>query len=278
MLRIFCIPSLEEKNMKLHHCHPTIILLVFMIFQVGCGSYQLNSQWLDREITIDGNADEWLGAKYYFEEDQVAVGFFNDETYLYMGLMAENPMLLGQIMRQGLTLWIDPMGKKNKYFGIRFPIAGPDRQGNPPTEEMGELNRVELQNRIAQSLKELEIIGPGENQAERLPLSGITGMEIAVNPSAGTLVYELKIPLAADDNNIYAVGAVPGDKISIGMLSPKLDFQASSRRRPGGMSGTRGIGGRRPGGMAGGRLPGRPGGFRMPKDLKIWASLQLALK
>ncbi len=142
---------------------------------------------------------------------------------------------------------------------------------------LGELNRNELQQRFAQSLKEIEIIGPGEDQIQRLALSDLTGMEIAVKSSAGMLVYELKIPLEADENNRYAIGIEPGDKISIGMLSPKLDFQDSSKRKPGGMAGMGARGGGRPGGMAGRPMPGRAGGFRIPKDLKIWASLQLGL-
>lgn len=263
--------------MKFNHWLSTIVLLICVIFQLGCGTYQLKSQWLDREITIDGNADDWLGVKYYFEEYQVAVGFFNDDRYLYMGFMAENPMLLVQIMRQGLTLWIDPLGKKNKYFGICFPLPGPSRQKRPLPDAASELNRAELPQLFAQSLNELEIVGPGDNQVERLFLSDLTGIKMAVKPSAGMLVYELKIPFEADENNRYAVGAEPGDKISIGILSPKLNFHSVSKRKPGGMAGMGARGGGRPGGMAGRRIPGRAGGFRVPKDLKIWATLQLAL-
>ncbi len=44
--------------MKFHQGLLRVTLLVFVIFNLGCGTYHMNSTWLDREITIDGNADD----------------------------------------------------------------------------------------------------------------------------------------------------------------------------------------------------------------------------
>ena len=52
------------------------ILLFLTFLLVGCGSSQLelNSNWRDREITVDGKSADWRGAMLFFEEDNVSVG------------------------------------------------------------------------------------------------------------------------------------------------------------------------------------------------------------
>jgi hypothetical protein len=266
----------ESFNFK----YPAFLVVLFLSFlmQSGCSSLELESAWRDREIVVDGKGDDWLGAKYYFEDVNISLGLLNDDRFLYVCMDVENPMLRAHIMRQGLTLWLDHKGGKEKSFGIRFPL-GRQGSGRLTRESMDEQNREEMIERFEQSLTDLEILGPGKNEIKKMAVEEATGIEIKLKASTGWLVYELKIPLIPTEEHPYAIGTKAGDSIGIGLEAPEIDMSAMRDRLGGGMGG----GGRMPGeggrgGMGGG--PGgmgmRGGGRQMPRELKVWAVVQLA--
>jgi hypothetical protein len=252
----------------------------------GCRALELESGWRNKEIKIDGKNTEWHEVMIDLEKAGVFVGFLNDEANLYACLTVGSPILRANLLRQGLTVWFDPAGGRKKTFGLRFPIGrernpdqerrgqgpeffGPDRYGreNGPDEEG-------MQEYIEKALTELEILGPGKNEIERMPLAQAAGIEIKLVPSRGLTVYELKIPLVRSEQHPYAVGALPGQVVGLGIESARISF----RRGMGMMGGAMPGGGLRPS-WGGGR---GPGGFNegmmtdLPKELKLWAKLRLA--
>ncbi len=270
------IPKAGKKIFTHRPFFNLFILFLFVIFLVGCGTVELDSRWKKQAITVDGNSSDWLGALYFFECEDISVGFLNDESDLYVCLIAAEPTLRTQVMMQGFTAWFDPEGGKEKTFGIRFPLGrqaigeddvdirmrGRDREQDPQ----------ELQERFQESLTELEIIRPGKDKPHRIPVKEVKGIEVKINLSGGMVVYELKVPLRSGEQFPYAIGTQPGDAIGLGLEIPKFDPRA--------MRG--GMGGRRPGGGMGGMRGGRGGmgmgGRRpqMPRGLDVWVSLQLA--
>lgn len=251
-----------------------LALMLSFFLNNGCSTLQLESTWKDREITLDGKGGDWLGAKYYFEDTAISIGLINDTQNLYVSLMTENPMTRAQIMREGLTVWLDSRGGKGKTFGIKFPLG---RQGEKPGEGrmepgeiMDETTREEMMQKLQESMTELAVLGPGENVLATLNIEDAKGIEVRMRNAGGTFVYELRVPLTASENHPFAVGVDAGGVIGVGIFSPKLEMQ-----RPNGMR----FGGRMPGG---GGMP--PGGGRgdfgmgpmMPQELKIWAKVQLA--
>ena len=256
------------------------ILVLSFFVQVNCSTLQLESTWKDRDITMDGKGGDWLGSKYYFEDSAVSVGLINDGQYLYVSMMTENPMLRAQIMRQGLIVWLDSQGGKNKTFGIKYPLG---RQGGEDAERMNqrdmmdEMAREKMMQSLQETMTELEVLGSDEEVLTKMDIEDAQGIEVKMRNTRGTFVYELKIPLSSSDELPFAVGVEPGDVIGVGFLSPKMRMQ-----RPSGMRG----GGRMPGG-GGGMPPGGGGGMGgrgsmggmgrlMPQELKIWAKVQLA--
>ncbi len=252
------------------------ILFLLTIFFIACGQFQLSSIWRDREVTIDGKHDEWLNSLMYFEEDNISLGLLNDESFMYICMIVENPMIRSQIMRQGFTLWFDPDGGKKRIFGIKFPIGMSEemqmrgmREGDVPMKPKREEQDPErVRQAPMRQMTELEIIGPGKDESVRMPIEQAKGINVTINSSSGSLVYELKIPLSQDEQKPYAVGAKAGSSIRIRLETPK--FKRPNMR--GGMGGMPGGGGR--GGMGG----MRGGGMmpRMPGPLKIKAVVQLA--
>ncbi|MFC2164656.1 hypothetical protein ACFLT2_06650 [Acidobacteriota bacterium] len=286
-----------------------LLLMTFgLIFlSAACGEAELSSFWKDRDIVIDGKSGDWLDALYYFEEDDVSVGFFNDSEYLYICLLAEDYSIQRQVVMQGFTLWLDATGGKEKTFGIKFPLGmvamGRDRMPTemsderPDRERMEELQRERpdpemIRKAFEQTLDELEILGPGKDERKRIKIEGAEGLEIRVRNETGLLTYELKVPLQSLGENSYAIGATPGALIGVGLEVPKPDMdemrdmmngRGGGMTPGGGQPGGRPPGGGQPGGMGGGKGGGRGGKGRgggsrprMPDGLKIWAKLQLA--
>lgn len=250
-----------------------LALVLFSLALSNCSLLRIESSWKQRDIVIDGIGGDWLGAKYYFEDYALSVGLINDEKYLYVSIITENPMVRAQIMRQGLTVWLDPKGGKNKTFGIQYPLGRQENEQEAermdPQDVMDEAAREKMMEKFRAALSELEVLGPGEKVMEKLPVEKARGIDVEVRDAAGTFVYELKVPLAASDDNPYAVGVEAGDEVGVGILSPKLEMRRP-RGEPG--MGRPGMGGGMPPAGAGMRGMGR----FSPRQLKIWAKVRLA--
>jgi hypothetical protein len=281
-----------------------------VLLVVGCGSIEMNSFWRDREITVDGKDADWLGVSVYStEEPEIAVGLVNDESNLYILLRTHDRSLLPQMVR-GFTVWFDPYGKKNKTFGVHFPIGGremgspPGSGGKGPMEggKMGSSEELpeELSKLPEESLHQVELIGPDKDERSTLAVADAEarGVKVKMALSNGQLTYELQVSLKQDAQHPYAiaiprVGVNTSQKISIGLETDKFEMPkeegskmgfpggGEGRMPPGGGMGPGGGGGMGPGGGGmgpGGGGMGPPGGFRMPKRLNLWATLKLASK
>jgi hypothetical protein len=255
------------------------ILFFFAFFLAGCGTFKLKSKWLDREITVDGQSDDWLGSLMYIEEKNISVGLFNDENFLYICMIAEDQFVRNQVMRQGVMIWFSPSGGKKKTFGIKFPIGM--QAGDVPMGRRGDEQDPErFRKARRRSMTELEILGPGKDESLKMPKEDAKGIDIIVKGLSGMLVYELKVPLNHSEEHPYAIGAKAGSSIGFRLEIPKMSRQRMGGK--GGMGGGKGGMGGGKGGMGGGRggMGGgmRGGGMRsqMTKPLKIQAVVQLA--
>ncbi len=278
-------PKTKAHSLNIKQSIVACALGVLMLCDMGCNEQKLNSNWLNREIIIDAKSDDWLDTLYYFESERVSIGFFNDESNLYVCMLAEHPMLQAQVVGQGFTLWFDPAGGKEKTFGIKFPIGMREVREQMDSLRMqeSELNRDKMREAFEKSLADLEILGPGVAK-RRIPVEEAHGIEIKVRNETGLFVYELKVPLKSDEEHPYAIEANAGTAIGVGLEIPEIDKDEMKRAKEERMGGEGmppgGGGGMPPGGMGdlGGGM-GRPGGSRpkIPNGLDVWASLQLAL-
>ena len=97
-----------------------LLLLAALLFG-GCGSTTaLQSTSLDREITVDGQIEDWQGALTPIEKKNLSLGLLNDGTYLYLALVLRDRQQVNQMMALGFTVWFDADGGKEKTLGIRF--------------------------------------------------------------------------------------------------------------------------------------------------------------
>ena len=99
----------------------------------AAGVYVMKSRVPEAEITIDGMTEDWKGLLYLLADEQVFVGFMNDQEYLYVCLVSGDSRRPSQLMREGLTVWFDPAGGTKKVLGIKYPAPGlpaPRGEGN----------------------------------------------------------------------------------------------------------------------------------------------------
>ncbi len=209
-----------------------IILILFPAIFVGCGKIELNSKWRDRDITIDGIDTDWRNATMYIEKVKVAVGLCNDENYMYVSITPWDRIIQAQMMMAGFTLWFDKTGGNNKTFGVRFPLGMHDM--GIPIRNGGSRSNAEKRLRMfKESQKELEILGPGEEEACKMSIEAacVQGLHVKIGNSDGKLFYELKVPLSKNSQFPYAIEADTGDSISIGFETAELDLKMNKMDR-----------------------------------------------
>lgn len=240
---------------------PLNCTIMALFLSAGCGGKELQSQWKDREIVIDGQTPEWYGAVTYLKDDKVSVGLMNDDEFLYVSFTAGDRETQIQVLVRGATLWFDPDGGNDRAFGVRFPLG--ILEGGM---RMDRENRPELHELIAAYRGpdvEMEILH-GEDDPLRMKVVDVARIDVAVDDVQGILVYELKVPLR---DHPHGIGAEAGSTIGVRFETQEIDFEelrermmAQGRGRPPGGGGRGGGGGGMggPGGGMGGQRPDIP--------------------
>lgn len=277
-MNIFLISALSKGFKRVFACRlsalSSVLLLLTFLF-VACGSIELNSNFRDREITIDGKNNDWLGTMLYFEKERISLGLLNDEDFMYICLIAEDQFIRSQVMRQGLTLWFDPAGGKKRVFGIKFPLGMQEiemqERGVPMKKRRDGMDPERFRQVLRGQTDELEILGPRKDESIKMPVDEAQGIDIKLRASSGMLVYELKVPLLQNGQHPFAIGAKAGSSIGIRLETPKIKRRNMRRGMAGGMGMP---GGGRGGGMGGMRRGGMR--FQMPKPLKVRINVKLA--
>jgi hypothetical protein len=249
------------------------VLLLAGISLVGCSkTFELTSRWTNEELKINGSGEEWKDATILVPGPEVLVGVKNDKEYLYFCLMTSNRMTQAQMLALGTTVWFDTEGKKEKTFGIQFPVGGLLQGRRFPAQQ----NPEELKRLIEAAQRQYEIVGPGATDHRRMTDKQDKGIDVHLGYDNGTLTYELRIPLQKTTDHVYAIGADPLKPLLVGVetgeYSDAMRAQMSGTSRPAASSGGGGRGGR--GGGGGGQAPSGMGGDA-PEPLKHWLIVHL---
>lgn len=267
----------------------TVLMLTLIALVLsGCsGTEALQSEALDRAITVDGAVDDWQDALTPIEKKNLSLGLRNDGTFLYLALVSSDRQFINQMMSRGFTVWFDAEGGKERAFGIRFPLGlMASGRGVPPRDRQQNQDPDARRQRFEESMADLEIFD-GEESSMRFGMDAINGIAVKATLDTGTMMYELQVPLRKSEAYAFAIDAAPGDAIGVGLETPEIDREAmrqQMRGRGGGRGGAGGRGG--VGGPGGGRGGiGGPGGGRgerggfggqQPDPFKLWTTVTLA--
>lgn len=223
----------------------------------------LTSAWRAADIAVDGLAGEWPALEPI--ERGPVVGAANDGEFLYLVVSAREPDVIAQVAG-GLIVWLDPTGRRAETFGLRIPGAE-----LPPLPGMNAAAAAAPTGIRTAVLDRFDVLGPGPNQRRLVDLTPELGVEIASSLAEQEIAYEMKIPLQKTAARPYAVGAVPGRTIGLGLATPETPVNRGQRPRLVGDTGY--IGG----------SPWTGGGFAKyreddgrRKPLRIWTTLTLA--
>ncbi|MCJ8212093.1 hypothetical protein MUY27_20415 [Mucilaginibacter sp. RS28] len=226
-------------------------------------------------ISIDGSLKDWGDSlRYYNEDKKLYYSLANDQENLYMAMRVNDLTEQRRILAAGLTLGVNPKGKKKETYSITFPVGetgnapfgdihrrndggdgkdGADNRPSPDADAREEMMRARLT-----KLRNIKVTGFPDIESEVITTANTYGIKTAIDiDKDGYLVYEAAIPLKffhaeINDKNEWAFNF----KIN-GISAPSHPQQGEGMERGGGM---RGGGGGMGGGMRGGGM-GR-GGMR----------------
>lgn len=262
-----------------------LILPVILLLIAGCGEVKMTSSGRTDEILIDGDISDWQGHLLPVDDKPVSVGFQHDDQFFYGCLVTSDPMTQRKILIRGLVLWISEEPAQTPALGIKYPI-GVMASGVNPGELMRKGYRNNAQNMAMiyeMTLNDLEIQSPEDTEFRSMTIRKLagSGLEISTDLKNGQWVYELKVPLKADEGFAYSVGGIEAKQIKLKAENPEIDMSAMMvRGRGAGMhaasGGGRGRGGR--GMRGGGGMGGPPGGGQRgsTESFKVAFSVELS--
>jgi hypothetical protein len=262
------------------------VLVSVILILASCAKPFYNEQWQATSVTADGNAREWpVPLGFYDGETKLQYTYSNDLNNLYLCMKVVDEKTQVKIIRAGLQLWIDTIGRNRHQTGIFFPMGNPDAAGsdsknadspsvNSGTEDGSTRRRGGDHKTDIASLKRKFFAAPKEMQLTgfKPPLGGLTSMEnnndikISINwDSTNTLVYEAVIPFKTFYKKTLSLSdttKILGITVTInGLTAPAGHGGGGGGMGGGGMGGGgMGGGGMGGGGMGGGGRGGKGGG------------------
>ncbi|OCX51107.1 hypothetical protein BEL04_20555 [Mucilaginibacter sp. PPCGB 2223] len=245
----------------------SLLLSGLIISAISCFAQKDSKQYMQKapaDVNIDGKLTEWGDSLALYDiKTKLNYTIANNDTDLYVIAYVTDPKLRRKIMAAGITVSVNPEGKKHKTYSLTYPVPDGSAIFKPHTgDEDGE-----------------DIRKPTLLQSTSIRVTGFKNVESDVITTANT--YGFKAAVKFDDkHNLVYETAIP-----IKMLNIKpgkneeleINIQVNGVERPvkgggvesGGMSGGgRGMGGggMGAGGMGGGR-GGRHGGGNMAGGL-----------
>jgi len=221
---------------------------------------------------IDGKVDDWTVEWLKDPDNNFLYNVCNDEENLYIRLKISDGMTQVKTARFGLTVWLDPNGKRKRKLGLKYPTPeGRDftqiekKEESPDDKRTLEQKRIDMKRELINDTEVLELFGIAEEKIISARLGLMNGIKVTIDmDDTGAYLYEAKIPFKAYKLNKAAIST-----LGIGFETGKLTMVASSaniasQRQYG--SGYNGVGGLQRSGM-----PYSP----MAAETRLWITVKL---
>jgi len=181
-----------------------IVLFIFCLFS-SCSKTIYVSTWQSKEVKADGNIQEWgIPLRYYDNESRLQYSISNDASNLYICLRATDDFSQMKIMRAGMQLWIDTIGKSKQPYGIMFPLPYEGHTGKTAKQEdtssTGQFQGFDarmIKSRYYKGLNQMNLIGFKPPIGGMTLLKNTTGISVNIDwDSTGSMNYEAIIPFS----------------------------------------------------------------------------------
>ncbi len=202
---------------------------------------------------IDGELKEWGDSlAYYDSKTKMNYTIANDDTDMYVIARVTDPQMKRKIMAGGITISVNPEGKKHKTYSMTYPV--PDASAMLMARANNEENAEEMYKPSLLQTTSIKVAGFKDVESEVITTANTYGFKAAVKfDDKHTLVYETAIPLKMLDIK-------PGKNAEFAINIQVNGIQRPEKKNNG--SGMEGMGGGRGGGMGGGGMGGMGGGGR----------------
>lgn len=254
------------------------------IISAGCKEELTASHRPPGPMTLDGQTSDWEGIPaLIYGKERATLRICNDDENLYLLFETGDPRTARMVRFTGITLYLDKSGKKSKNFFVRFKGGPSEMRGRGPREGADRRDGASAFEMDFDTTTHFICFEKDNIIEKEIPTDGGEGPAIAYSANGAAFVYEFRIPLSKSIVRYYGIGALPADKIGVGLIwGDRSAFQQNSSGR--GFSGGRGTGIGSPTG-GGGRGSGGPGarsgrggsgGGRGFEKQEVWFKTRLA--
>jgi uncharacterized membrane protein YgcG len=154
------------------------------------------------KIAVDGDISEWGDSlRYYDAEKHLNYSIANTQDTLYLAIRFNDRVDQLRVLRAGLTISIDPKGKKKETYSITFPLKTENGLPLSAIRDTGAAEsirqeREELMREKLTSLRGIKAVGFKDIEDEMMTTANTYGIRGAVDyDDNGYLVCEAAIPL-----------------------------------------------------------------------------------
>lgn len=241
---------------------------------------------LPANVKVNGKLDEWGdNLSFYNADAKLNYVLANDAYNLYIAIKFDSRMQQTQVLNAGLSISINPKGKKKKVFSLTYPYL--ENTTITPTTMAGlrahfkdntgtSADREALMGAMLTKLNKIKATGFKDLESDILRINNTYGIKVALAyDSNGNLIYEASIPIKLFNEN-QPTGNAWAFNIRINGLTPPAQ---------GGSDAAASGGGRRGGGGGGGGGRGRRGGngdqsgavdrAELFKSIDFWQKLKI---
>ncbi len=244
-----------------------LIVGLSLISLIGCSSSEvILSSAPESKIVVDGNHEDWNGKLKYFEDEQVALGFQNDEENLYLCLVSANKSSVMKMMTLGLTIWFEPANDE-QIIGLQYPkkmvgtnmkdMMGKNRNQNNDSDFEVTINT------IMQNQGEFLLVDEDEEILYASPIGSNDGFKIKVGVVNNQFVYEAMIPIGNNSQAQMPINIFPNEKFTIEFETGEIDIEEMKKNSGIGQGGGGGMQGGEQGMRGNMQSGGRGGSSRM---------------
>jgi hypothetical protein len=179
------------------------IAIICLSFPVSAQKGVHESVVLEKPPVIDGKIEDWPIDWWIDPDGKFLCNVSNDEENLYFRLKISDDLTQQKIGLFGLTLRINPKGKKKGKLGIKYPIGKDEseiKKEKPEVMSSGmEISeKIAMKKALVSDVEVVELIGLAKEHIVSSRLGLANGIEaIIVAQDDGSYIYEAKIPFKA---------------------------------------------------------------------------------
>jgi hypothetical protein len=257
----------------------SFVMPLIMCITVRVAAQQNN---LQQQPAINNSTNVTLALpvkKNYDGDSKSWYAVYNTGSVIHVYLAVTDPLQQRKIVTNGMEIWIDTKGKKNKKTGIFFPFnthQANERpmQGSPPgfngpggfdNHNGPDTNNVQMLTKSIAQKREMKLIGFKEDLNGVQNINHPSGISVSLYFIKDTLVYDAQLPV-----NTLSEPLLVNSRISVCLIEKGMamsDFDGGQLPPDGGGDGMMP--------PPGGPPPGGEDGMRLFQDNTIWYKFSL---